>query len=142
MSATPEFGIVGVDVRSFRSARDVSFAPAPMCALVGEASAGKSNLLAAIRAVLDPAGAPLAASDLPEDSDRGVSIRLRLADGSEATLEGTPERCALIAPPSAPPILFLSADARASAVTSSSVRATAATRALEIFGSALSRDGT
>jgi AAA15 family ATPase/GTPase len=55
----PSFGIAGVEVRGFRTASEVSFSPGPLCALVGEADAGKSNLLAAIRAVLDPAAAPL-----------------------------------------------------------------------------------
>ena len=44
-----------VRIHGFRAVRDVTFAPGPLCALVGEAAAGKSNLLAAIRAVLDPA---------------------------------------------------------------------------------------
>jgi predicted ATP-dependent endonuclease of OLD family len=143
VSAPPSFGIVGVEVRGFRSAREVSFAPDAMCALVGEASTGKSNLLAAIRAVLDPAGAPLAASDLPEGGDGEVSIRLTLADGSEATLVGTPERYALTAPPSVPPTIFLSADARAAAaVAGSSASGPAAAQALEIFGDAFTRDRT
>lgn len=48
------FGLVEVRVRGFRSARDVTLHPGPLAALVGEASAGKSTLLAAIRALLDP----------------------------------------------------------------------------------------
>ena len=49
------FGLERLRVRGFRSALDVSFAPGRLCALVGEANAGKSNLLLAIRALLDPA---------------------------------------------------------------------------------------
>jgi predicted ATP-dependent endonuclease of OLD family len=143
VSEDAAFGIVGVEIRGFRSVREVSFSPGAMCALVGEASTGKSNLLAAIRAVLDPAGAPLAASDLPEDGDGQISIRLSLADGTEATLEGTPERYALSAPPSVPPSIFLPADARAAAVVAgSNVRGPAATQALELFDGAFTRDRT
>ena len=58
------FGVTRVEVSGFRSARDVAFSPGPLCALVGEADAGKSNLLAAIRAVLDPAAAPLTIADM------------------------------------------------------------------------------
>ncbi len=78
------FRIAVVDVRGFRTARDVSFSPGPLCALVGEASAGKSNLLTAIRAVLDPAGAPVASADAAEGGDGGISIRVTLAGGGEA----------------------------------------------------------
>ena len=91
----------------------MAFSPGPMCALVGEASAGKSNLLAAIRAVLDPAASPLTAADVAEDGDGEISIGIRLADGSEARLEGTPERNALTGGANAPPTLFLPAEERA-----------------------------
>jgi predicted ATP-dependent endonuclease of OLD family len=55
----PPVGLASVEVRGFRSARSVSFAPGAVSALVGEANAGKSNLIAAIRAALDPEAAPL-----------------------------------------------------------------------------------
>lgn len=89
------FGVTRVEVRGFRSARDVAFSPGPLCALVGEASAGKSSLLAAVRAVLDPAGAPLTSSDLTKDGGGEVSITLRLEDGSTAVLAGSPEENAV-----------------------------------------------
>jgi predicted ATP-dependent endonuclease of OLD family len=133
----PSFGIAGVEVRGFRSARDVSFAPGALCALVGEASAGKSNLLAAIRAVLDPAGAPLAASDVPE-GDGEISIRLALAGGGEARLDGTPGRHSVTAPAGLPPVLFLPADERAGAVVAAPSRGSPdAGRAVEAFRGAL-----
>jgi hypothetical protein len=109
------FGITQVDVRGFRSAREVSLAPGQLCALVGEAEAGKSNLLRAIRAVLDPGAAPLTAADVTQGGDGEVSIRAKLADGSEAVLQGTPERNAASGGPNTPSTLFLSADERAGA---------------------------
>ena len=115
MKARPSFGITELDVKGFRTARDVSFAPGPLCALVGEANAGKSNLLAAIRAVLDPDNAPLTAADVAQDGD-GVSIRARVASGGEATLEGTPGGSTHAGRELAPPILFLPAEARGGAV--------------------------
>jgi predicted ATP-dependent endonuclease of OLD family len=105
-----------VEVSGFRSARKVAFSPAPLCALVGEANAGKSNLLAAIRAVLDPAAAPLTAADMTAGGEGEVSIRVRLADGSEATLEGSPGRTAVTRDATAPPTLFLPAEERAGAL--------------------------
>ncbi len=109
-------GVTRVEVSGFRSARDVAFSPAPLCALVGEANAGKSNLLAAIRAVLDPAAAPLTATDMTAGGEGEVSIRVRLADGSEATLKGSPGRTAVTGDATAPPTLFLPAEERAGAL--------------------------
>jgi len=37
-----------VRIHGFRAARDVTFAPGPLCALVGEAASGKSTVLTAI----------------------------------------------------------------------------------------------
>jgi hypothetical protein len=105
--------IAAVDVRGFRSARDVSFSPGALCALVGEASAGKSNLLAAIRAVLDPAGAPVTSADAAEGGDGRISIRVTLAGGGEAVLEASPGQETVSRHVAAPPVLFLPAEARA-----------------------------
>jgi hypothetical protein len=137
------FGVVGVEVKGFRSARNVSFAPGRLCALVGEANAGKSNLLAAIRAVLDPAAAPLTAADAANGGDGEISIRVRLAGGGDATLEGNPGRNGFIAAVALPPVLFLPADARAGALlAAASARGAEATRALEIFRDALANRRT
>jgi predicted ATPase len=113
--ARASFGVTRVEVSGFRSARDVAFSPGPLCALVGEADAGKSNLLAAIRAVLDPAAAPLTAADMTEGGQGNVTIRVHLADGGEAALEGTPGRNAVTGA-SAPSPLFLPAEERAGAL--------------------------
>jgi hypothetical protein len=135
------FGITEVVVKGFRSARDVSFSPGPVCALVGEANAGKSNLLAAIRAVLDPAAAPLTAADAAEDGGGPISIRVRLAGGVEAALEGTPGRHAINSPESLPPVFFLPAAARAEAVLAAgNAEGAGAAPALEIFRDALAPD--
>jgi len=135
----PRFGITGVEVKGFRSARGVSFSPASVCALVGEADAGKSNLLAAIRAVLDPSSAPLAPADAAEGGDGEISIRVKLADGAEASLQGTPGRHAVSAPTAPPPVLFLPAEARSGTVLAdSSLRAGNAVEAIESFRRALS----
>jgi recombinational DNA repair ATPase RecF len=107
----PHFGITEVEVKGFRSARDVSFSPGPVCALVGEANAGKSNLIAAIRSVLDPAAPPLTAADAAEGGDGQISIRVKLAGGGVAALNGTPGRHALTGPADLPTVLLLPADA-------------------------------
>jgi predicted ATP-dependent endonuclease of OLD family len=137
----PRFGIAEVEVKGFRSVRDVSFSPGPVCALVGEANAGKSNLLAAIRALLEPAAAPLTAADVADDGGGSISIRVRLADGAAAALEGTPGRHAINGPETLPPVLFLPAGARADAVLAAGNPDSAGVaRALEIFRGALVQD--
>jgi AAA ATPase domain/Protein of unknown function (DUF2813) len=139
-SSRSSFGIVDVEVKGFRSARDVSFSPGPLCALVGEANVGKSNLLAALRAVLDPAAAPLTAADRAKGYDQEISIRVRLADGGEAVLEGDPGRHASRGPAAWPPILFLPAEARAGAVLAEPApRGETAAQAIEIFRETLAR---
>jgi hypothetical protein len=110
------FGVTRVEVSGFRSARDVAFSPGPLSALVGEANAGKSNLLAAIRAALDPTAAPLTAADMTEGGEGQVSIRVRLANGRTVALEGSPGQDAATGGANAPPTLFLPAEERAGAM--------------------------
>jgi hypothetical protein len=141
VTAPPRFGIARVEVSGFRSVREVSFAPGQLCALVGEANAGKSNLLAAIRAVLDPAAAPPSPADAPEGGDGEVAIRVTLAGGGVAALAGTPGRHATTGPDALPPVLFLPADARAGALLADrSPHGHEAAPAVEIFRAALAHD--
>jgi hypothetical protein len=125
-----------VEVKGFRSVRDVSLSPSALCALVGEPDAGKSNLLAAIRAVLDPAAAPLAAADAAEGGDGQISIRVKLAGGGEAALEGSPGRNAVSGRDAVPPVLFLPAEARAGGVLADA-HGEEAPEAIELFRAAL-----
>ena len=65
-------------VDGFRSVRGVTIAPEAVSALVGDAQTGKSNLLAAIRAALDPTVA-VSASDVPLEDDGTVAVRVLTA---------------------------------------------------------------
>jgi predicted ATPase len=73
-----------IRVVNFRSARRLALRPGPICALIGEPGAGKSNALFAIRALLDPE------FDLSSDDvtwgERGLSIEATLASGRVASL--------------------------------------------------------
>jgi hypothetical protein len=84
------FGLERLRVRGFRSALDVSFAPGPLCALVGEANAGKSNLLLAIHALLNPASANFHPDDATPAGDGSIAIDGSLAGTGELTLTATP----------------------------------------------------
>ena len=45
-------------MQGYRAARDLEFEPASMCALVGEASSGKSTVLTGIWTLLEAAAPP------------------------------------------------------------------------------------
>ncbi len=124
----------------FRTARDVSFAPGRLCALVGEAEAGKSNLLAAIRAALDPAAAPVTAADVAENGGGRISIRVELAGGGRASLEGNPAHEVVIEQDGAPRVLFLPAEARSGAVlTGTGAPTEGSNEVVEVFRRAVGR---
>jgi predicted ATP-dependent endonuclease of OLD family len=102
------FGLRQVSIRGFRSARDVSFEPGGLCALVGEARAGKSTLLNALWLLLQPQARL-------SDSDGGdTQIRIEAGDASGRTLS-------LESPDGAPPVLFLPASLRSSDVIAAAV---------------------
>jgi hypothetical protein len=134
--AIPTPLIEQVEVGGFRSARGVTLAPGAVCALVGEARTGKSNLLAAIRAVLDTS-VKLSERDVPREGDGTLQVRARLG-GGEVELCGTPPDVVRTIAPSAPPVLFLPASERSGAVLAAAEPQTrSAIRAVEIFRSAL-----
>ncbi len=84
------FGIRQVEIHGFRSARSVTIAPGAICALVGGANVGKSNVLAAIWTLLEQGAPSPSALDISADL---VHLRATLTDGEEITLEaGPPER--------------------------------------------------
>jgi hypothetical protein len=119
--------LVRVHVRGFRTIEDASFRPARVSALVGEASAGKSNLLAAVRALLDPEGAPLTARDLARDEDP-IRISAELADGSELSLEARPPDPSSVDDGERPAVVFLPASLRAGRLVARSRRRSAPVR--------------
>ena len=130
--------IAQLRVRGFRSVVDARLAPGRMCALVGEAQVGKSNLLAAVNALLDESAylAPTDATTLAE-----TPIRI------EATLE-TGERLALEASASGVsrtgeslPVLYLPASERATTLVASQPEHTLAERTLGLIREALDEQG-
>lgn len=79
-----------ISVEGFRSLRDASFRPGPVTALVGEPGTGKSNLLAAVRAVLDPKGAPLTSGDVARDRRGPIRITVRTSREESCTVRADP----------------------------------------------------
>ena len=74
-----------IRVVNFRSARRLALQPGPICAFIGEPGAGKSNVLLALRALLDPSF-DLSAADVTF-GQRGLSIEATLADGRTISLD-------------------------------------------------------
>ena len=80
-----------VSIHGFRSARDVELAPPRICALVGEASGGKSTVLTAIWMLLE-SGAPVPnASDVTQGANSG-RIRLEAFADETRRSSSTPAR--------------------------------------------------
>src|SRR5512146_2202500 len=136
--ATAGFGLVRIEVRGFRSAREIAFAPGRVCALVGAANAGKSNILVAIRALLDSGAPAIVSADLSFGGDGRIAIRGVLASGETLGLEAVPPGAARVNRQGAPAMLFLPASARASSlVLASPVHDEGSAGAFELFQGAL-----
>ena len=82
----------------------------PVVALVGEARAGKSNLLRAVRALLDPT-APVDSEDVRHEHDGTIAVEAELVDGrTSRSARGRPRASA--EREGAPPVVFLPAGLR------------------------------
>jgi predicted ATPase len=100
-----------VRVRAYRSARDVELRVGPVTALVGEARSGKSNLLRAVRALLDPAAPPPVREDLRRRAEE-LSVEARLSDGRRIALTARPPERPRVRRAGAPPVVLLPAASR------------------------------
>jgi AAA domain, putative AbiEii toxin, Type IV TA system len=94
---------------NFRSARRLTVQPGPICALIGEPGAGKSNVLLAVRALLDHQ-LDLAAGDVTF-GEKELALEATLADGRDISLSNRD---------GAPPVVHFPADLRAGSLVSGS----------------------
>jgi hypothetical protein len=109
--APPEFGVREVRIEAFRSARSVLFTPGRVCALVGDPSVGKSNVLAAIWTLLQQGRPAPGLSDVSAGQPQAIRLAATLADGGRITLETHPPLAATASGRSVP-VLFLPASRR------------------------------
>src|SRR5690348_10647346 len=101
-----------VSIHGYRAARELELAPGSVCALVGEASSGKSTVLTAIWTLLEAAAPPPTIDDVARD---GAGGRIRLeADVAKGTifLDARPPDTLNLNRAGAPPVLFLPANLR------------------------------
>ena len=125
-------------IRGFRSVVDARLAPGQMCALVGEAQVGKSNLLAAVHALLDE-NAHLVPTDATTLAETTIRIEATLATGERLALEAAEPGVSRTGDP--PPVLHLPASERAANLVASEPDDPLAERALGLFREALDEQG-
>ena len=102
-----------VSIQGYRAARELELTPGSVCALVGEASSGKSTVLTAIWTLLEAAAPPPTIDDVARDGTGGGRIRLE-ADVARGTifLDARPPDTLNLNRAGAPPVLFLPANLR------------------------------
>lgn len=101
--------ITELRVRRFRSVVDATLAPGRLCALVGEAQVGKSNLLAAVATLLDES-VYLAPTDATTLAEGPILIEATLETGVRLVLEASESHVSREGEP--PPVLYLPASER------------------------------
>ena len=130
--------ILRLRVRGFRSLVDTTLAPGRMCALVGEAQVGKSNLLAAINALLDES-AYLAPTDATTLAETPIRIEATLETRERVTLESAGFGVSRTG--QSPPVLYLQASERTTSLVAAEPDDPVAERTLGLLREALDEQG-
>jgi hypothetical protein len=117
-----------IRVANFRSARRLVLYPRRVCAFIGEPGVGKSNVLLAVRALLDRSFT-LTPTDVTV-GERDLSIEASLVDGRDVSLDNRD---------GAPPIIHFPAGLRTAELFAVAPTAPAATRAQTLLREALAR---
>jgi predicted ATPase len=102
-----------ISIQGYRAARELEFAPGNVCALVGEASSGKSTVLTAIWTLLEAAAPPPTIDDVSRDAASGrIHLEATLERGRSIFLDARPPDTLNLNRAGAPPVLFLPANLR------------------------------
>ena len=102
-----------VSIQGYRAARELEFSPGSVCALVGEASSGKSTVLTAIWTLLEAAAPPPTIDDVARHAAGGrIHLEADVAKGT-IFLDARPPDTLNLNRAGAPPVLFLPANLRA-----------------------------
>jgi predicted ATPase len=101
-----------ISIQGYRAARELEFSPGSVCALVGEASSGKSTVLTAIWTLLEAAAPPPTIDDVAGAAAGGrIHLEAHVARGT-IFLDARPPDTLNLNRAGAPPVLFLPANLR------------------------------
>ncbi|HET7567172.1 MAG TPA: TOPRIM nucleotidyl transferase/hydrolase domain-containing protein [Gaiellaceae bacterium] len=101
-----------VSIHGYRAARELALEPRSVCALVGEASSGKSSVLTAIWTLLEAAAPPPTIDDVSSSSTDGrIHLEAELERGT-IFLDARPPDTLNLNRAGAPPVLFFPANLR------------------------------
>ena len=99
-------------MQGYRAARDLEFEPGSVCALVGEASSGKSTVLTAIWTLLEAAAPPPTIDDVSRGTSGRIHLEAEIERGQTIFLDARPPDTLNLNRAGSPPVLFLPANLR------------------------------
>jgi predicted ATP-dependent endonuclease of OLD family len=102
-----------VSIHGYRAVRDLEFDPGSVCALVGEASSGKSTVLTAIWTLLEAAAPPPTIDDVSRGMSGRIHLEAEIDRGQTIFLDARPPDTLNLNRAGAPPVLFFPANLRA-----------------------------
>ena len=101
-----------VSINGYRAVRDLEFEPGKVCALVGEASSGKSTVLTGIWTLLEAAAPPPTIDDVSRGTSGRIHLEAELERGHSIFLDARPPDTLNLNRGGAPPVLFFPANLR------------------------------
>src|SRR4051794_27206394 len=102
-----------LSIHGYRAVRDLAFEPGKVCALVGEASSGKSTVLTAIWTLLEAAAPPPTIDDVSRGMSGRIHLEAELERGQSIFLDARPPDTLNLNRAGSPPVLFFPANLRA-----------------------------
>jgi putative ATP-dependent endonuclease of the OLD family len=105
-----------LSIHGYRAARELDFDPGGMCALVGEASSGKSTVLTAVWTLLEAAAPPPTIDDVSRGGSGRIHLEAELERGGAIFLDARPPDTLNLNRAGGPPVLFFPANLRSRAL--------------------------
>ncbi|HEY8316196.1 MAG TPA: TOPRIM nucleotidyl transferase/hydrolase domain-containing protein [Gaiellaceae bacterium] len=116
-----------ISISGYRAASELEFEPRSVCALVGEASSGKSTVLTAIWTLLEAAAPPPTIDDVSHGTTHGrIHLEADIERGRTIFLDARPPDTLNLNRAGAPPVLFLPANLRSRSLVAPATGAGAA----------------
>jgi predicted ATP-dependent endonuclease of OLD family len=103
-------------MHGYRAARELDFVPGSMCALVGEASSGKSTVLTGIWTLLEAAAPPPTIDDVSHGSSGRIHLEADVERDGTIFLDARPPDTLNLNRAGGPPVLFFPANLRSRAL--------------------------